>query len=110
MDPTELEGTLFGSKLAVKMDLYMSSCKSLYKGCVVVSNSNVLAERKDTVWRTKFKVPSDCRPVWRVFYKGPLSKRVGDLQWRILQGALAVNSFISKINSTVSMECPFCQL
>ncbi|KAJ4926953.1 hypothetical protein JOQ06_014695 [Pogonophryne albipinna] len=46
--------------------------------------------------------------VWRLFYKPPLNKRSGDLQWRILHGALGVNAFVSKINPTVSSECPFC--
>lgn len=41
-------------------------------------------------------------------YKPPLSKRVGDIQWRLLHGALAVNAFISVLNSNVMAECPFC--
>lgn len=36
-------------------------------------------------------------------------KRTGDLQWRILHGAIAVNAFISVINPTVSKRCPFCE-
>ena len=43
-----------------------------------------------------------CVPVWRLLYKPPLNKITGDLQWRILQGALALNGFIAKINPTVS--------
>ena len=48
-------------------------------------------------------------PVWRLLYKPPLNKRTGDLQLRILQGALAVDSFIGKINPTVFENCPFCE-
>lgn len=51
----------------------------------------------------------DWKPVWRLFYKPLLTKRSGDLQWRIPQGVLAVNSFVSKINPTVSTKCPVCQ-
>ncbi len=41
-------------------------------------------------------------------YKPPLSKRVGDIQWRVFNGAIAVDSFISGMNPEVSPECPFC--
>ncbi len=51
---------------------------------------------------------SDVKPEWRSLYKPPLSKRVGDIQWRVLHGAIAVNSFISVMNPEVSPECPFC--
>ncbi|KAJ4920723.1 hypothetical protein JOQ06_022553, partial [Pogonophryne albipinna] len=54
------------------------------------------------------ETPDEGDPVWRLFYKPPLNKRSGDLQWRILHGALGVNAFVSKINPTVSSECPFC--
>ncbi len=30
------------------------------------------------------------------------------IQWRVLNGAIAVNSFISVMNPEVSPECPFC--
>lgn len=46
--------------------------------------------------------------MWRVLYKPPLTKRVGDLQWRILHGVVAVNAFISVINPNVNDKCIFC--
>ena len=73
-----------------------------------IYNKRKLSERRDTVWKLRLNVPGGCEPVWRVFYKPPLNKRSGDLQWRILHGALGVNAFVSKINPTVSSECPFC--
>ena len=59
--------------------------------------------------RERLKVQDDWKPVSRLFYKPLINKRSGDLQWRILQGALAVNSFVSRINLNVSINCPFCQ-
>jgi len=53
------------------------------------------------VWRDKLGLTEDKKPVWRVLYKPPLTKRSGDLQWRILHGAVAVNAFISVINLKV---------
>lgn len=80
---------------------------TLYKSCVRALNKKKLSWRKDTVWRERLKVQDDWKPLWRLFYKPPLNKRSGDLQWRILQGALAVNNFVSKINPTVSINCSF---
>ena len=51
---------------------------------------------------------SSVKPAWRVLYKPPLRKRRGDLQWRILHGAIAVNSFVSIINQPVKCNFPFC--
>ena len=61
------------------------------------------------MWREKLNIEKSCKPEWRLLYKPPLNKRSGDLQWRILKGALAVDTFVSKIDSTVSDECPFCK-
>ncbi len=33
---------------------------------------------------------------------------MGDLQWRVLHGIVAVNAFVSVINSNVNEKCPFC--
>ncbi len=41
-------------------------------------------------------------------YKSPLVKKPGELQWRILHGAIAVNVFISLFNSDGTDCCPFC--
>ncbi len=54
------------------------------------------------------RLSSTTRPEWRALYKPPLTKRAGDLQWRILHGIIAVNAFISVLNPDVSNECPFC--
>ncbi len=48
------------------------------------------------------------KPAWRVFYKLPFKKKNGNLQWRILHAAIAVNVFVSVINPTVSCACLFC--
>ncbi len=82
--------------------------KKLYKACVKVFNKKGLHEKIDTPWRTVFKLSSTTRPEWRALYKPPLTKRAGDLQWRILHGIIAVNAFISVLNPDVSNECPFC--
>ncbi len=74
----------------------------------MVFNKKVLDKRVDTPWRNVLKLSVDDKPEWRSLYKPPLSKRVGDIQWRLLHGAIAVNAFISVLNPNVTTECPFC--
>ena len=87
------------------LDIQLLPGKSLYRYCVVAVHKGKLSTNRDTVWKQRLQGRA---PVWRLLYKPPLNKRTGDLQWRILQGALAVNVFLSKINPTVSETCPFC--
>jgi len=61
------------------------------------------------MWREKLGIDDDDKPVWRVLYKPPIEKRTGDIQWRVLHGAVAVNAFVSLINPNVSSDCPFCK-
>lgn len=48
------------------------------------------------------------KPQWRALYKSPLTKKAGDLQWRILHGDIAVNAFNSVLNSDICSDCQFC--
>uniref|UniRef100_A0A8C1S2L1 Reverse transcriptase domain-containing protein n=1 Tax=Cyprinus carpio TaxID=7962 RepID=A0A8C1S2L1_CYPCA len=83
--------------------------KKIYRSCVKVLNKKTLNGRVETVWRDKLGFDTNVKPGWRILYKPPLEKRVGDLQWRILHGAVAVNSFVSVINPNVCNVCPFCE-
>ncbi len=58
------------------------------------------------VW--SFKCWRDIKTFWGSIYKPPLTKKVGDLQWWVLLGIIAVNAFISILNPTVQDKCPFC--
>lgn len=83
------------------------SGKMIYRNCVKVLNKKWLKNRIDTPWRNipTFKCVT---PEWRILYKPPLTKKMGDLQWRILHGIVATNSFISVMNPNVNSGCPFC--
>ena len=87
--------------------LQEASGKTLYRLVVKTLNRDKLSGRTDTPWRSHFDLRGS-RPAWRSLYKPPLTKRHGDLQWRILHGVIAVNSFISVINKDVEDRCPFC--
>ncbi len=90
------------------LDFFSATGKLLYKACVLVFNKKLLNNKIDTPWRSFLKVDDDVKPEWRVFYKPPLVKRVGDIQGRVLHGTIAVNAFVSVLNPEVSSECPFC--
>ncbi len=47
-------------------------------------------------------------PVWGAQYKPMSTKMVGDLQWRVLHGTVALNNFLSVINPDVNDNCPSC--
>uniref|UniRef100_A0AAV2LPP2 Uncharacterized protein n=1 Tax=Knipowitschia caucasica TaxID=637954 RepID=A0AAV2LPP2_KNICA len=53
-------------------------------------------------------LPGGLVPAWGALYKPPLTKRQGDLQWRLLHGAIAVNAFVCRVNRAVGEGCPFC--
>ena len=103
-----LKGPLLELKYVEDGDFYMSNGKQVYRYCVKALNKKKLDGKNDSVWRDKLNVDRNVVPVWRVLYKAPLRKRSGDLQWRILHGALAVNVFLAKLNPAVSCKCPFC--
>lgn len=88
--------------LTIGADVYMLTGEALYKYCVRPLNKRKLSGKKDTVWMGRLSVQDECKRVWRLLYKVPSNKRSGDLLWGFLQGALAVNSSVLKINPTVS--------
>lgn len=93
---------------SLSFNFFLATGKLLYKMCVLVFNKKVLEKKVDTPWRSFFNLDEDVKPEWRVLYKPPLAKRVGDIQWRVLHGAIAVNAFISILNPEISADCPFC--
>ncbi|XP_035990392.1 mucin-3A isoform X4 [Fundulus heteroclitus] len=108
LDPdfTEDSGPLLYN-VAPKMTLCSASPQMLYKVNVKIMNKRTLRNRPVSVCRDKL---GGQRPQWRILYKPPVRKWTGDLQWRILHGAIATNSFLSIISPGVLNVCPFCGL
>lgn len=90
------------------MALDEASGKAMYRHCVKILNRKWLCNRPDTPWRNVNAFKNALKPEWRNLYKPPLTKRMGDLQWRVLHGIVATNSFISIMDPNVSVGCPFC--
>ncbi len=107
-DFKECEGVFLQDSILFLMGPNPASGKTVYKSCVKTFNKNFLRNRVDTPWRTVLHLGENVKPEWRALYKSPLSKKVGDLQWRILHGAIAVNALVSIINPGSTDECPFC--
>ncbi len=58
--------------------------------------------------RSFFGPAQPVKGCWRSLYKMPIDKRTGDLQWRIVHGAIATNKHVAHLDSTQGKECPFC--
>lgn len=82
--------------------------KQLYKVCVKFFNKKGLHKKVDTPWRDVLRLNENVRPEWRALYKPPLTKKTADIHWRVLHGIIAVNAFVSILNSESSQDCPFC--
>lgn len=102
-------GPLLDNVDVAGVSLEGASGKTLYRLLVKTLNQGKLNGRNDTVWRTHLSLAPDIKPAWRSLYKPPLTKKHADLQWRILHGIVAVNSFVSVINAAVEDKCPFCE-
>lgn len=88
--------------------LHTAEGKKLYELHVKTVQSKQLKGLVDTKWRSHLQVAEEREPVWRVLYKLPLTKRVGDLQWRILHCAVSTGRFLHRVDPSISAECCFC--
>lgn len=82
--------------------------KALYVICVKVTNAHLLLGVTSSKWTDFFGVDISPKGSWRSLYKCPIDKRTGDLQWRIVHGAIATNRHVVHLNPNVGVGCPFC--
>ncbi|KAL7872592.1 hypothetical protein SRHO_G00075750 [Serrasalmus rhombeus] len=81
--------------------------KVLYAVCVKERNLRALAEVRERYWHDLPGGQSMAGYRWRVLYKLPVPKRSGDLQWRIIHGAIATNQHTAHFVQGVDTTCPF---
>ncbi|KAI7801458.1 pol-like protein [Triplophysa rosa] len=103
----DMSGQLLNVDVFQDLDLNELNGRTMYK-CFVKLIHKTLCDKTDNVWRDKLGLGDGIKPYWRLFYKPPLMKKSGDLQWKILKGAVGVNSFVSNINPNTSDVCAFC--
>ncbi|KAK0148421.1 Transposon TX1 uncharacterized protein [Merluccius polli] len=102
------EDDLLRLKNPESTDLETLGKKDLYLLSVKVLNLRSLAGVKVSRWTEFFGVGSSPRGCWRSLYKPPVNKRTGDLQWRIVHGAIATNRYLVHIDPNTGDGCPFC--
>jgi hypothetical protein len=71
--------------------------KALYNLCIKFRNIRSITGVKAHQWQGVCGAESMVDFRWRGLYKPPVPKRSGDLQWRILHGALATNSWLARV-------------
>ncbi len=76
-------------------------CENVFK-LSAYADDIVILGKIDTPWRNVLHLSENARPEWGALYKSPLSKKIGDLQWRVLHGIIAVNAFVSIMNCEVN--------
>ena len=106
----EEEGNLLSFKSPMMGDFVAVGRKPLYAICVKIRHLNELKQVKNSKWQDLLGAGGLARGAWRVFYKQPLPKRSGDLQWRIVHGAIASNTHLAHLDPGRSRECPFCSV
>ena len=70
---------------------------TIYFNCVRVMCKRGLNNRPSCVWSSRLG-GDEAAPCWRT----------ADLQWKILNGAIACNAIVCVFNPCVSNTCPFC--
>ncbi|TWW77605.1 Transposon TX1 uncharacterized 149 kDa protein ORF 2 [Takifugu flavidus] len=100
----EFSGPLLKVFCKNKLGLHGTDNKTVYVNIVKTINGQGLLNRAASVWTDRLGEQS---PQWRILYKPPIKKRTGDLQWRILHGAVALNVYLSGLDPAVSDQCPF---
>ncbi|KAI4902103.1 hypothetical protein NFI96_013182, partial [Prochilodus magdalenae] len=74
---------------------------ALYLACVKVAHQAVLKRQRLSHWPGLFGPDFPLRDRWRSLYKPPIEKRSGDLQWRIIHGAIATDRHVAHLNPAV---------
>lgn len=82
--------------------------KAVYQISVKVSNLRSLEGVRVSTWTGFFGRGSSPGGSWRSLYKPPVDKRTGDLQWRIVHGAIATNRYLVHLDPGSGDGCPFC--
>ncbi|TWW77693.1 Transposon TX1 uncharacterized 149 kDa protein ORF 2 [Takifugu flavidus] len=102
------EDDLLSLKSSLSVDFEGVGRKDLYILAVKVRNLRSLEGLKASGWTSFFGAGSSPGGCWRSLYKPPVDKRTGDLQWRIVHGAVATNRYLVHLDPSTGDGCPFC--
>lgn len=82
--------------------------KVMYNITVKMIHQDSLRKQKVSKWPDLLSPDFLIRDRWRALYKPPVEKRTGDLQWRIIYGAIATDGHVAHLNTAVKGDCRFC--
>ncbi len=102
-DWEENESCLMSLSTPVVEDFESAGKKTLYLICVKISNMQLLNGVPATRWTHFFGPDSSPKGCWHSLYKRQIDKRTGDLQWRIVHGAIATNRHVVHFNPSVGV-------
>ncbi len=83
--------------------LSLASKKALYVTCVKVTNTHLLSGVMSSNGLIFLEWTSPPKVAGGHFTKRPIDKRTGDLQWRIVHGAIATNRHVLHLNPNVGV-------
>lgn len=107
-EETEESGLLLSLRTP-ELELFDScSGKQLYRSCVKVLNIGSFAGVRESGWTEFFGSDFSPKGSWRVLYKPPVERRMGDIQWRIIHGIIATNRYKARFDPSTGEGCPFC--
>lgn len=75
--------------------------------CRKVTHLRSLAGMKAR-WTVFFGLGTSPKDYGWALYKPPVDKRMADLQWSIVHGAIATNRHVAHLDPSVGKEFPFC--
>lgn len=80
----------------------------MYVLCIKASHLHSLEGLKESKWQEEFGLEASPKDSWRTLYKPPIEKRTGALQWRIVHGIIATNTYRAHTDPQIGNACPFC--
>ena len=83
--------------------------KSISRFCLSIININTSAVGV-LRWKTLLSYATPSEPARESMYCTPITKRSGDLQWRLAHWSMPTNTFVNRIDVAVSALCPFCNI
>lgn len=92
-----------GSMLEVNSEYTLRTMtgKSRYHSLVKVLHQGKLLGQVDTPWGVHLTLTEAQKPEQRELYKAPLTRRLGDLPWRLLHAVLPLDASVSMLNPGV---------
>lgn len=92
----------------ISVSVLSAKRKEFYNILVKSISITTTNTRLDSVWRDLLSLQDNVGPDFTNTYLKPNVRRQGDIQWRILHGAICTGSLNMALGRVAEMGCPFC--